>query len=64
MEKRGFYIKKDSESGETLLFIEVEQFKKYLEANSNGKSWLKFKIFKSKNESFGLNIKLINNELE
>jgi hypothetical protein len=63
MEKRGFYIRKGKDD-KIHLFINVEQFKKYLEENSSGKEWLKFTIYKNKNEDFGFNIKLNTNDFE
>jgi hypothetical protein len=57
MEKRGFYLRKGKDD-KIQLFINIEQFKKYLEDNSKGLAWLKFTIYKNKNEDFGYNIKL------
>lgn len=48
MEKRGFYVNK-VDQGQLALFINIEQFKQYLEQQSKeGLNWLRFDIFENK----------------
>jgi hypothetical protein len=63
MKNRGFYVRK-AKDDKLQLFINIEQFKRFLDENSKSLEWLKFTIYKNKSETFGYNIKLSNNEFE
>jgi hypothetical protein len=63
MKNRGFYIRKEKDE-KINLFINVEQFKQFIEENRNSKEWLKFTIYKNSNKNFGYNIKLNTSEHE
>lgn len=60
MKERGIYLRKYNDEKVTM-FVNVEQFKLYLDANSKGKEWVKFTIYKNQKEKFGYNIKLNEN---
>ena len=59
MKNRGFYLKENK--GQKLdLYINIEQFKQFLDDNADGLEWLKFTIYKNDNINSGFthNIKL------
>lgn len=62
-EKRGYYIKKSSKDSSLFLYIELNDFIKYVKENMNeGKdNWVKFRIFEREKESekFSHNMEIV-----
>ena len=64
MEKRGYYIKKSKIDQSLFLYIELNDFIRYLKANvknDNGNDWVKFRIFEREkpNELFTHDMQII-----
>lgn len=61
MEKRGYYIKKSKVDSSLFLFIELNDFVKYIKENKGANEWLKFRIFEREkiDEKFSHNMELI-----
>jgi hypothetical protein len=53
MEKRGYYIKKSKVDQSLFLFIELNDFIRYIKENvkNDRDTWVKFRIFERENES-------------
>jgi hypothetical protein len=53
MEKRGYYIKKSKVDQSLFLFIELNDFIRYIKENVKNErdTWVKFRIFERENES-------------
>jgi hypothetical protein len=53
MEKRGYYIKKSRIDQSLYLYIEINDFIKYIKESMNdkGETWLKFRIFEREKQS-------------
>jgi len=52
-EKRGYYIKKSKVDQSLFLFIELNDFIRYIKENVNNErdTWMKFRIFEREKES-------------
>jgi hypothetical protein len=64
MEKRGYYIKKSNKDSSLFLYIELNDFIKYVKENmkNEGNDWIKFRIFEREkpNEQFSHNMEISN----
>jgi hypothetical protein len=62
MNKRGYYIKKSNKDTSLFLYIELNDFIKYVKENmkSEGNDWVKFRIFEREkpNDSFTHNMEI------
>lgn len=62
-EKRGYYIKKSSKDSSLFLYIELNDFIKYVKENKQDpqNSWVKFRIFEREKESekFSHNMEIV-----
>jgi hypothetical protein len=62
MEKRGYYIKKSNKDSSLFLYIELNDFIKYVKENmkNEGNDWIKFRIFEREkpNEQFSHNMEI------
>ena len=63
MNKRGYYIKKSKVDQSLFLFIELNDFIRYLKDNvkDEGNTWVKFRIFEREkpNEQFSHDMQII-----
>jgi len=61
MNKRGYYIKKSKVDQSLYLFIELNDFIKYVKENKGLNDWVKFRIFEREkiSEQFSHNMELV-----
>jgi hypothetical protein len=61
-DKRGYYIKKSNKDSSIFLYIELNDFIKYVKENMNdSNNWVKFRIFEREKETekFSHNMEIV-----